>query len=221
MATAHSLLIIIYSLFFKLFNCLSRILGLKHGAAGHEHVGTSSKELRGILGVHAAVNFDEALRVLAVAQFAQLLHLVVGVLDELLSAEAGVDRHEQHHVTQLHRVFQQAHSRGGIEHHAAFHSGIFDGVKRAVQMGAGLVMHSEDVDASLFEIIHITSGVNNHQMHVERFLGVFLDKLDDRLSEADVGHKHAVHHIDMEPVALAGVEHFNIALQIAEIGREK
>jgi len=88
-------------------------------------------------------------------------------------------------------------------------------------MGARLVVDGDDVGTGITEIVDIAAGVHNHQMDVEGFAGMFFDMFDNGLTETDIGHENAVHDIHMQPVALALVEHFDVALQIAEIGREQ
>ena len=96
-----------------------------------------------------------------------------------------------------------------------------DGVEHTVVVVAGLVVDGEDIGAGIAEVLDIAAGVLDHQVHVEGFLRMLLDVLDDGLAEGDVGHKDAVHHVDMEPVALRGVEHLDVALEVAEVGTEK
>ena len=94
------------SLILHIVDCLLRVVALEDGVAGHKDVGTGLEEFGGILQVDAAVNLDEALRVLAIAEGTQLTHLAIGILDELLTAEAGVDAHEKHQVALLDDVLE-------------------------------------------------------------------------------------------------------------------
>lgn len=41
-----------------------------------------------------------------------------------------------------------------------------------------------------------------------------------RKPERDVRHEDAVHHVDVDPLGLAAVEHRDVVGQMAEIGRE-
>jgi hypothetical protein len=58
-------------------------------------------------------------------------------------------------------------------------------------------------------------------VHVKRLLSVFRHGFHYGKTERNVGHKHTVHHVKVEPVALALIEHFDVALEVAEIGRKE
>jgi hypothetical protein len=58
-------------------------------------------------------------------------------------------------------------------------------------------------------------------MHVKRLLRMLLYVLNYRLAKRNVGHEDAVHDVNMQPIALALVEHIYVALQIAEVGTEQ
>jgi hypothetical protein len=55
-------------------------------------------------------------------------------------------------------------------------------------------------------------------MHVKRFFGVFAEGLHNGESERYIGNKHTVHHVQMKPIGLALVYHFNITPEIQEVG---
>ena len=56
-------------------NGLLRVVALEDGVAGYQDVGAGLEEQGRILQVHAAVDLDEALRVLTFAKLTQLTHL--------------------------------------------------------------------------------------------------------------------------------------------------
>ena len=64
-------------------------------------------------------------------------------------------------------------------------------------------------------------GRNNHQVHIERLTRMTRHGLHHRKTEADVGHEHPVHHIEMIPIGGTLVEHFNITLQVGKICTEQ
>ena len=85
-------------------------------------------------------------------------------------------------------------------------------------MGAGLPMYGQQIGTHLLEGVDVTLRLHNHQMHVERLLGELAHSFDDRHPEGDVRHKHAIHHVKMDPVGLRTVQHLHIFFQISEIG---
>jgi hypothetical protein len=82
-------------------------------------------------------------------------------------------------------------------------------------------VYGKYIGASLAEVGDVAARVHNHQVHIERLLRMLLDMLDNGLAKRDVGHKQAVHHVDVQPVSLRGVQHFYVALQVAEVGTEQ
>ena len=96
-------------------------------------------------------------------------------------------------------------------------TGTFDADKK-MDLYKDVGYDSDDkVGSGVAEVIDIAPRVHNHQMHVERLAGVLLYMFDDGLSKRYVWHEDAVHNVDMQPVALAGVEHLDVALKVAEI----
>ena len=87
-------------------------------------------------------------------------------------------------------------------------------------MRAGLGMHRDDVGAGGGEGLDIWIAGRNHQMHVERLLGMRTERLDHVGADGDVRHKMAVHHIDMDPVAAGGVDGAHFLAEPGKIGRE-
>ena len=85
----------------------------------------------------------------------------------------------------------------------------------------GFVVHVHHTCTQCFDFGNELFGLHNHQMYIEGLFGMACHGLHHRKSETDVGYKHAVHHIEVEPVALALVEHFNITLQVRKVGTEQ
>jgi hypothetical protein len=61
--------------------------------------------------------------------------------------------------------------------------------------------------------------LHNHQMRFEQERGGATHHLDERKPEADVGHKHAIHHIDLEAIG-AAFRRLNLLSQFEEIGSQ-
>ena len=99
-----------------------------------------------------------------------------------------------------------------IEGDASQHTFALDLLNDAVQVGAGFVVHIHHMCAQGLDLVNKLLGLHNHQVDIEGFLGVLGHGLHDGKSEGNVGHKHTVHHVKMKPVALAAVEHFDVAL---------
>lgn len=198
-----------------------RVGRAEDGAAGHEHVGPGLDKAPARFAVDAAVHLDERVRAAAVYEFAQAARLVDGVLNKLLPAEAGVHRHEHHQVEVGHDFFQARHGGMRVERHAGHHAFGFDLLNDAVQVGAGFVVYVHYLGAQSLYFTDELLGLHDHQVDVERFAGGPGHGLHNGETERDVGHEYAVHDVEVEPVAFAFVEHFDVALQVGEIGREQ
>ena len=90
-----------------------------------------------------------------------------------------------------------------------------------MQMGASFGVHREDVGPQIGKGLDVPVGVDNHQVHVQRLLGMSSNGLHHGHAKTDVGHKHAVHHIEVEPMRIGGIDPFHIALKVGKIGGEK
>ena len=134
---------------FQLPNRFHRILRLKHRVACDEHVGTRLKQSLGVLSIDAAVHFDECGSVLFIDHQTQLADFFVCAFDELLSAEAWVDRHEEHQVQVAEDVLKHADGGMRVKHHACVYAKGFDLLHGAVDMVAGLIMEGDDIGTRL------------------------------------------------------------------------
>ena len=82
-------------------------------------------------------------------------------------------------------------------------------------------MNVHDRGAGVAHAAHELVGVDDHQVNVEGLLGFGGDGVDHREAEGYVGDKDAVHNVEVVPVGLRAVEHFNVAIKIAEVSGEK
>lgn len=191
------------------------------GAASHENVGSRLDEASARFAVDASVHFDECVRPAAVNEFAQAARFVDGVFDKLLPAKTGIYRHEHDEVEIGNDFFQTGHGGMRVERHAGHHAFGFDLLNDAVQVGAGFVVYVHYLGAQSLYFTDELLGLHDHQVDVERFAGGPGHGLHNGETERDVGHEYAVHDVEVEPVAFAFVEHFDVALQVGEIGREQ
>ena len=91
----------------------------------------------------------------------------------------------------------------------------------AVQVGASLVVYVHEHGTSLSCLLHVTFGLNNHEMYVQRLLAYLGNGLDDGKAERDVRHKYTVHDIEVQPVGLTLVYHLHLPLQVKEVGGQQ
>ena len=152
----------------------------------------------------AAVDFDAIVEAELVAQAAEVGDALDGAGQELLSAEAGIDAHDEdmmHHRKDFREHFDR---RGGIEDDAGEHAMIQDQLQGAVQVAAGFDLDRDHVGAGFGEGGDVLVGILDHEVAIEREAGDGADGLDDGRAEGDVGDEVAVHDVDVDDGAAAG-----------------
>ena len=115
-------------------------------------------------------------------------------------------------------MLDRALRRAGIHGHAGLLAERADRLQRAVDMRAGFDMHGDDVGAGFGEGFEIGIARRDHQMHVERLLGVRPDRFDDVRADRNVRHEMAVHDVDMDPVGAGGIDRAHLLAELGEIG---
>jgi hypothetical protein len=61
------------------------------------------------------------------------------------------------------------------------------------------------ISARLCERLNMTFRLKDHQMNIDRLSRGAPCRLDDARAKADVGHKTAIHHVDVDPIGSARV----------------
>ena len=123
-------------------------------------------------------------------------------------------------VKQYEECLKDANGRMWVKHHAGMYAKGLDLLNGTVDMFAGLVVEGDDVGASLGEGFKILLRFHNHQVDIQGFLGFLFDGLHHGDAEGDVRHEAAVHHVAVEPVGLAAVDHLDVVFQVQEVGRQ-
>ena len=102
----------------------------------------------------------------------------------------------------------------GIEHHAGLHAVGTDVLQAAVQVGAGLVVDRDVLGGGVAQHSDVAVGVYYHKVYILRYVA------DDRETEGDIGYEDSVHHIQVDVVALGGVQHLQGLAQTGEVRGE-
>ena len=95
-----------------------------------------------------------------------------------------------------------------------------DVAERAVQVGAGLGVHDDDLAAGLDVLVHQLVGVHHHQVRLEGDVDVRPTGLDHVGPEGQVRHEHAVHHVELDPVDAGLLERDALLAEPGEVGRQ-
>src|ERR1041384_5334688 len=78
-------------------------------------------------------------------------------------------------------------------------------------------MDRDRVRAGLDKSRQVMIVMLDHQMHIERKLGLFTNKTDDRRSERNVVYEMAVHDIAVEPIRTGVFDYVDIVRESGEI----
>ena len=105
-----------------------------------------------------------------------------------------------------------------IQGNACLHPGIVNLLNSSVQVRTGFGMNRQNIGTTLLKGLYVTLWLDYHQMHVHDFFAVLSHRLYHWHSVGYIRDKNAIHNIDMEPVCLASINHFTVALEVAKVG---
>src|SRR5688572_4598896 len=107
-----------------------------------------------------------------------------------------------------------------VDRYAGLHPLPADFLEGAVKVRAGLYMYGEMVGAGFPEFPDVPLRLHNHEVNVQRFLGMLLYGLNHRQTQGYIRYKYSIHYVYVKPVGFTGVDHLNIALQVGKVGGE-
>ena len=140
--------------------------------------------------------------------------------DKTLPAKTGVYAHDEHLIDEINHLFEAGNRRAGIEHDPGLLVELFNLLNGAVQMRAGFLMDQDDIRAGADEIGQIALRLNNHQVDIERQAGALAGGLDHQRTNGDIGHKTAIHHINVDTVRAGLLDLGNLLAEAPKVGRE-
>ena len=118
----------------------------------------------------------------------------------MLTAEAGIHRHDQQEIHVGEDLFNGDQRSCRIEGHARFEALFLDELDRAVQMRARLDMDRDIICSRLRELLNEVIGIRDHQMAIEREGRDFANGFDDRRADRQVRDKMSVHHVHVKQI---------------------
>ena len=183
------------------------VLRAKDRASCHQHICAGGEQLCRILRVHTAVNLDKRFQSSLVYLRADETYLIHRFGNEFLSSEACKHGHQQHHVHLVQIGHKTLDIDVGIDGQAGPYAFGFDEVENGHRVVHRLEMKTNRPRAGIAEPLHVFLGMNNHQMYVQRLVAIFVHRYHERKTEGNIRHKRTIHHIDMQPVRLAAVNH--------------
>ena len=193
--------------------------GFEHRTTRNKHIAASLKEFARIVAAHSTVNLYEHREPLTVNHRAQLPNLVGATLDETLTSKAGLHTHNQHQVELGQKVLDGTHWGCGFDAHTHLGSAPANQVDALLHIVGGLDVERNKVGTRFGKAFHILLRLDNHQVYVHKLVRRLCDGFQHRESKRNIGHKHAVHNVDVYPLGRTAVNHLGISLQVAKVGR--
>ena len=119
---------------------------------------------------------------------------------EALAAEAGIDAHDQDHVSVLDDVFEHRDRRRRVQRDAGPCAERADVRQQALRVEGRLEVKGDDVGAGLAEVFDVAFRLDDHQVGVERARRQLAQVADDLGSPGDVGDEAAVHDVEVQVI---------------------
>ena len=202
--------------------CGSRRFGpvgaaLEHGRARDQHIGAGRTTRGAVSGVMPpSTSMSIGRPPTSARDSADLVHRR---RDELLAAEAGIDRHDQHEIDQVDDVLDRSTPAcAGFMVTPAFLPSARIACSERCRCGPAstcTVMMSEPALAK-------ASRCGSHGAIIRCTSSVFLVMRAQRLhhvgAEGDVRHEMPVHHVEMDPVGAGGLDRAHLLAQLGEVG---
>src|SRR5581483_2307693 len=92
-------------------------------------------------------------------------------------------------------------------------TGSFDLLNDAVKMGADLLVNDDDIGSGMGKGFDVVLRVGNHQMGFKRKGGGAAYRFHNYWPHCDIGHKMAVHHVNLDTLSAA---YFGLAYLFAQ-----
>ena len=174
---------------------------LEEEGACHEDVGSGFDADAGGVVVDPAVDGDGELFAVSFRPFRDERYLGDAVGDEGLSAESGVDGHDENEVGPIEERYEPFDGGLGVDGDPDLQSLLSYPLYRGMDVPFGFAMDGDGVAPRVGEGVDVSDGVVDHQVRIEESVRVSSDGLDHRRSERYVRDEHPVHNIEVDPVS--------------------
>ena len=150
--------------------------------------------------VDPAVDGDGELFAVSFRPFRDEGDLGDAVGDEGLSAESGMDGHDENEVGPIEERHEPFDGGLGVDGDPDLQALFFYPLHRVLDVPLGFAVDGDRVASRVGEGVDVSDGVVDHQVGIEESVRVSSDGLDHRRSERYVGDEHPVHNIEVDPV---------------------
>ena len=195
--------------------------GFEDGGAGYDDVGAGCGGNADVLLVNAAVYLNVDGELVLVKVLAELFDLVKGGVDDALSAEAGVNGHDEDHVYEIQIGDDHVPGSVGGDGQGCTHLIVAQMLEDLAAISAAFVVNGDAVGTGADEVIYVTDGVHDHQVYVEKQLGLLAKSRHHAGTEADVGHKGTVHNVKVKIIGAAVLHALDVLGEVGKVGGEQ
>ena len=199
---------------------ICRDIPAEYRRTGNDDIRARGDNVRRVVELCAAVNLELTVVAVLLDLRAHRTDLVHALRDKALAAKARLDRHDKHHVAVRQQREQHVRRGARLDRAGRLDARGLDLLQLLERIAVRLIMYGNDVRACLDEIIQILVRVRDHQMHVKHLIGRLAQRLDHRRADRDIGHKVAVHHVNMDVFRARIGGDLNIAFQIGKVRRK-
>src|SRR6267378_6721100 len=149
---------------------LSIVATAEDRRSGDERVRSGLCRRTDVIGLDPAIDLEAYRAACPVDAGARIREFAQGGRNELLTAKAGIHRHDEHHVEQLEGVVEVVERRGGIEHQSRLAAVLADQGDGAIDVLGGFRVKGDESGAGGGEVRHDAIDRADYQMHVDRRL---------------------------------------------------
>lgn len=126
-----------------------------------------------------------------------------------MPSESRVYGHDQDEIDHIQYRQNGSNRRGGNKSDTGFAPAVPDHLQRPVQMHRCFSMHCDIIAAALCKMRNIPFRFPYHEMGIKYQCRVRTQVLDEFWSERDIGYKHTIHDIKMNPLCTACIDTFH------------
>ena len=198
------------------------IFRVKDEGTGDKDVGAVlDRQSRG-LGVDAAIDFDVDLCCARFIPLGCAFHFSHHLGVERLTAETGMDGHDEQDVDLVEEGLDRFKRRRGVQSQTSATTGVANFLQSFfdTMFRLRLDVDCDGVCAGFDKSRRVMIGMLDHQVDIERKLGLLAHKIDNRRPEGDIIDEMSVHDVAMNPICAGFFSGANFIGQAGKIGSE-
>ena len=135
-----------------------------------------------------------------------------------LSAEAGVHRHDEHHLDQVEHVLDGRDRRRRVEGDGGARPEITHTRQGSVEVGRRLGVDDEEIAAGVDVLGRQQVRVGDHEVRLEPHVGVGPAGGDHVGSEREIRHEVAVHDVPLDAIGAGFAQPSTLLAEVGEVG---